>query len=165
MMFVLACEGKSEVFLAKSLMAFGHLSLPGEIFLDGPIVMRQFGKYLPILSLVPINEDIRVLRIGDTQRDIFSTKGLELREGHISIETYCTKPEVEILVIIREGLYKQYAKVSREMTPKQFIKSMFHDFSPEEYFEKNDMYDSIMEHKRIRNHEKGELFLADLLHK
>jgi hypothetical protein len=163
MIIVLACEGPSEVFLIHSLIQHEHLSFPGDLFLDGPIVMRQISKYIPILRTIPMEEDIEIWRIGDTQKDKFSLKGLELRENHIRILTYCTKPEIESLVIINEGLWDEYLKQGSRIRPKAFIKQHLKDFSIKDYFETHDMYDETLKYKKLKRHRKGELFLADLL--
>ena len=160
---ILACEGISEVFLLKSLLKRGHLSCEGEIFLDEPIVARQLKKVLPLINALPLDEEINVFRIGDTQKDELSLKGLELRKKSIHLFAYCTKPELEILIIINEGLYHEYSKLAREVRPKEFVKQHFKGLSLEEYFETHDMYQAILEYKSLKKHRKGELYLADLL--
>ena len=119
MIKILACEGQSEVALIQSLFDFGHFPPLSGFFLGQPLHVRQITKYIPLINSSPISTDIEILRIGDTQKDPLSMKGLELREEHITVTKYCTRPEIEILVIINEGLYQDYQKRRRiQKTPR-----------------------------------------------
>ena len=160
---LLACEGPSEALLIHSLVKHGHFPLLSRFVLGKPLVARQLTRYLPVINTIPINEDIYVYRIGDTQKDALSLSGLELREAHIHEQRYCTRPEIEILVIINEGLLDEYQKRKSKQSPKNFAKERIKGFRIEEYFEEHDMYDAILEYRRIWKRRKGDLFLADLL--
>ena len=159
---ILACEGPSEVCLIKSLICFGHTLAVDNIFLDEPIVARQIHKYLPLINAMDVSEDINILRIGDTQNEEFSRKELETRDDHIRVLKYCTKPELEILVIINEGLFDRFCKCSSKIRPKQFVKRNVKDFNIDNYFLKNDMFEALNKYKMLKKHKKDELFLIDL---
>ena len=88
---------------------------------------------------------------------------------------YCTLPELEMLLIISEGLVKEYEKVKSSVRPKKFAKEHIrcnqkkYDNSSRFY---RDYYGSdcgrlvraIREYKRTRgSHRKDELYLADIL--
>lgn len=77
----------------------------------------------------------------------------------------CTKPEIEVLVIINEGIYPEYIKNSKKYRPKSFVNSKLKDFDIESYFYSNDLSNAIREYKRLKKHNKDELYLADLLTK
>lgn len=162
---LLACEGPSEVILIHSLVKYGHFPSLSRFVMGMPLVVRQLTRYIPVINTIPIEEEIYLYRIGDTQKDELSLSGLELRESHIHEERYCTRPEIEILVIINEGLLDQYQKRKSKQSPKSFVKERFKGFHIEEYFEEHDMFDAILEYRRIWKKRKGDLFLADLLDK
>lgn len=92
------------------------------------------------------------------------------------IYKYCTKPEFEMLLIINEGLEKEYEKVKNKMSPKSFAKEYIkmngkkYDQSAEfiemYYGGKNviSLVNNIKKYKKNKKqHEKDELYLADIL--
>ena len=163
MKILLACEGKSEVYLLNGLIERGHLSFDCPLLLYDPIHLRQLTKIAQIINSLPINEEIIVYRIGDTLKDALSLSNLEMRSKYIKSYKYCTKPEVEILVIINEGLYDKYIKVSKTTKPKTFINKYMPSFDPSKYFHEHDMVYALREYKRIKKHKGNELYLIDLL--
>lgn len=163
MKIVLACEGKTEVCLIKDLIERGILSFNSEIIYEEPLVLRQLDKIKPLIVTLPLDEDILVFRIGDTLTDEMSLKGLEIRMEHIRIYKICTKPEIEILVIIQEGFWTEYNNSEFCGDPKQFLKSKKFSFDPNTYFLQNGMIDSIVKYKKYKKHKKEEYYLADLI--
>lgn len=92
------------------------------------------------------------------------------------IYKYCTKPELEMLLISNEGLEKEYEKVKSNMSPKDFAKKnisynrkKYNQSSKflEEYFggaNVINLIESIKKYKLYKKHnKKDELYLADLL--
>ena len=165
MKILLACEGQSEVYLLNGLISRGYLSFDCPLLLDEPIHLRQLSEIAPIINSLPIDEDIIVYRIGDTLKDALSLAKFKMRAGHIVSYKYCTKTEVEILVIINEGLYFEFEKVSNNIRPKSFVHKHFPSFNPSIYFSEHDMSDALIEYKRMKKHNKDELYLADLIKK
>lgn len=165
MKILLACEGQSEVYLLKSLIERGYLSFDCPLLLDEPIRLRQLTEISPIINSLPIEEDIIVYRIGDTLTDTLSLSKFKMRSKHIKSFKVCTKTEIEILVIINEGLYPEYIKKAKSTKPKSFVNEVFRDFNPEIYFAKHDMLNALREYKRIKKHNKDEIYLIDLIEK
>jgi len=62
-----------------------------------------------------------IYRIGDKQSEKLIIPN-EYKEKIISIHKYCTKPELEMFLIISEGLSKKYEKLKSKITPKAFAK-------------------------------------------
>ena len=165
-MIVLACEGKSEVYLITQLLQRGCLVFGVNDILDHrPIHARQPRSFQPLVATLPIEEDIVIYRIGDTQRDEMDPSSLgTTREEHTQIVKVCTKPEIEILIIIDQGLYKEYIKSHGKMTPKEYVKAHVKDyFGFNDYIDRHDMVPAIKEYKRIKQNTKDEKYLADLL--
>lgn len=160
-----ACEGPSEVYLLKSLIDRGYLSFDCPLLLEEPIKLRQLDEIAPIINSLPVNEEIIVYRIGDTLKEELSLKKFKLRKQFIETYRICTKTEIEILVILHEGLYDDYIKSHRDIKPKSYLQSVMRDYDPKTYFEKHDVFEDIREYKRIKKHQKDELYLFDLLNK
>ena len=89
-----------------------------------------------------------------------------------NIYKYCTKPELEIMLIIHENMVKEFNKSNR--TPKSFAKDKIklngrkydqsNEFLESYYSNIDDLINDIIEYKRIKkDHNKDELYLADLL--
>lgn len=165
MKILLACEGQSEVYLLKDLIRRGYLTFEHPLILDEPIKLRQLIEIGPIINSLPIEEEIIIYRIGDTLKEEFSLTKFKLRSERIKIYKVCTKTELEILIIINEGLYSEFVKCTKNTKPKSFIKKKIPNLDIESYFANHDMYDSLKEYKRIKKHNKNELYLFDLLTK
>ncbi len=166
-MKVAACEGKSELRLILQLLERGIFFAKAEELIDDrPIHMRQLKEIATLINTLDIDETIDVYRIGDTQKDNYDLSGFEARKSKITIYKVCTKPEIEILVIISEGLYKDFCKKHREhnISPKEYLKIYVKGYSSvEKYIESHDIVPAIKEYKRIKKHKDDELYLADLI--
>lgn len=160
MKILLACEGNSEVYLLKSLIQNGYLLFNYPLILDEPIKVRQLDDIASVINSLDINEEIIVCRIGDTLKEEMSLAKFKLRANHIKIYKFCTKPEIEILVIINEQLISEYKKSKKR--PKTFVNEKIKRFDPELYFLHHDMINAIKEYKRLKKHKNDEMYLIDL---
>lgn len=91
------------------------------------------------------------------------------------IKKYCTKPELEMLLIISENMDSKFEKVKSKISPKTFSKEnvvynrMQYDnstaFYRDYYGERIDLLvESIKRYKQLKGkHQKDERYLADLL--
>ena len=164
-MIILACEGPSEVVLINKLLDDNALIFDRKDILDRrPIHFRQPKIIAPLINTLPIDEPLIFYRIGDTQKDKYDYSCLSFRSDRITEYKVCTKPEIEILVIIKENLYEKYLKTKSKVQPKQFLKNEFNGLgSFSDYILKNDMIDAIKKYKNLKRHKKDEMFLAELL--
>ena len=120
---------------------------------------------------------VKIYRVGDKQNDKLSIpkdlKGIVLSK---EIYKYCIKPELEMLLILNEGLEKEYEKVKSFQSPKSFAKKNIRyngkkydqssEFLKEYYGDSNvkNLIDNIKKYKSYkRQHDKSELYLADIL--
>ncbi len=115
-----------------------------------------------------------MIRIGDKFNDKLRIPP-EYRQRIVEVRKYCTKPELEMLLIISEGLEAEYEKVKSSTTPKAFVKQkimyqrkkynnstqFYHDY----YGGRVDLLvESITKYRQLKGkHQKGELYLAELL--
>lgn len=174
---LIMCEGPNElevvrILLENDALIFGEDELLGLT----PYHARQIGTNTQVqiaLRIYPGN-DILVMRIGDKQSDKLAIPA-EFKEKMTGVEKYCTKPELEMLLIIAEGLVSEFEKTKSTVSPKEFAKANIR-CGRRKYDNKSSFYreyfgndvcrltSSIHEYKRIRgSHKKDELYLADLL--
>ena len=125
------------------------------------------------LNMYPGN-DVCVIRIGDKQSDRLRIPE-EYKGKIVEVKKYCTKPELEMLLIINEDMVSDFVKAKATISPKVFAKQHIccgrkrYDDSTQfyrDYYSKDvdKLIYAICEYKRSRGaHQKDELYLADLL--
>ena len=118
------CEGSNELEVVRILLANNRLIF-GEDDLLGltPYHARQIENNAQVrteLNMYPGN-DVCVIRIGDKQSDKLRIPE-EYKGKIVAVNKYCTKPELEMLLIINEGLVSEYEKGKSETSPKVFAK-------------------------------------------
>lgn len=176
MKILIMCEGPNELEIVKILLENECFKFTEDDLLNlTPFHARQIKSSAAVktaLNIYPDN-DIVVYRIGDTQSDKL-TIPKEFSDKIIGVEKYCTKPELEMLLILAEGLNADYEKVKSKVTPKTFAKSKI-KYGGKNYNNSTKFYrdyfgcnsdllvEAIKEYKRVKLHSKDELFLADLL--
>ena len=120
---------------------------------------------------------VKIYRVGDKQKDkLIIPQDLKSIVSNSEIYKYCTKPELEMLLILNEGLEKEYEKVKSSQSPKVFAKKnikyngKMYDQSSEfllEYYgsyNAKSLISNIKKYKKYkRQHDKDELYLADIL--
>ena len=174
---LIMCEGPNElqimrILLENNCLIFGEDELLGLT----PYHARQIKGSAQVrteLNMYPGN-DVLVMRIGDKLGDKLTIPG-EYAEKITEAKKYCTKPELEILLIISEGLLPEFEKVKSSMAPKDFAKQYVKHGGQrynnstkcfEDYYggKPEKLVSAIREYKRTHGaHKKDELYLADLL--
>lgn len=116
--------------------------------------------------------EVKVLRVGDKQSDALRIPA-EYKSKIIRVEKYCTKPELEMLLILAESMESKFAKA--KMKAKDFAKENIsfgkykYDNSTafyREYF--GDSPELLVKcikkyHKHNGSHNKDEHYLMELL--
>ena len=174
---LIMCEGPNELGIMRILLENDKLIF-GEDDLIGlaPYHARQIGNNGQVktqLNMYPGN-DVLVMRVGDILNETLKIPD-EYKDKIIRVEKYCTKPELEMLLIISEELTDEFEKNKSSITPKEFAKHRIRcgkkkynnstQFYMDYYGSNPDaLVHAIKEYKRIKGtHKKGELYLADLL--
>ncbi len=173
---LIMCEGSNELEIMRILLNNDKLIF-GEDELIGltPYHARQLSnsQVRTELNMYPRN-DVLVMRIGDVQNDTFKIPN-DYKKKIVEVRKYCTKPELEMLLIISEGLVSEFDKIKSKMSPKEFAKKHIkcgrrkYDNSTQfyrDYYGTNPdkLVKAIKEYKRIKGvHKKAEQYLADLL--
>lgn len=174
---LIMCEGPNEkkimdILISNNCLYFTEDDLLGLTTFHARQISSS-GQVRAELNQYPGKVD--VFRIGDTQSDEL-TIPKDYKEKIGEVKKFCTKPELEILLIIAEGLYSEYDKVKSTVKAKTFAKNniklgkiKYNNSTQfyEEYFGTNIecLVRVINEyyHLKAKTHEKDELCLKDLL--
>lgn len=176
MKYLIMCEGPNELEIIKILLRHECLKLTEDDLLGlVPYHARQIrSSGMVQTALNMYSGEVMVLRIGDKLNEKLQIPE-EYREKIIGVEKYCTKPELEMLLIISEGLVKEFEKVKSKEKAKTFAKKHIkcgrrpykNDTSfYTEYYDQNPelLVQSIREYRNIKgSHAKDEHYLAELL--
>ena len=170
--YLIMCEGPNEkriieLLLENNKLLFTKNDLVGLV----PYHARTLTSPVIKLALNMYHGDFVVLRVGDVQNDVLKIPK-EYKKRIVSIEKYCTKPELEVLLLLCEGMYAKY--LGCHMNPKSIAKDCIsynhrrYDNSTlfwNEYFVNRieNLVWCLHEYKRIKKHNKDELYIADLL--
>ena len=171
------CEGPNEkkimdILLENDCLVFNEDDLLGWNVYHA----RQISKSAQVRTELNIYAgEVEVLRVGDKQTDKLVIPK-DYKNKIVKVDKYCTKPELEILLIISEGLLKEYDKVKSKVSPKDFAKKNIkcgkkaYDNSTKffaDYYGNNVklLVDSIKKYQKLRGktHNKDDLCLAMLL--
>ncbi len=177
MKYLLMCEGNNEETVMNLLLDYKKLEFSRDDLIGlEPYPIRNLESSVIKSELKHYNKPVIIYRIGDKQNDELKIPS-DLK--HIVFEEnifkYCTKPELEILMIINENLFSEFGKSN--LDAKEFAKDKIkyngrrYDQSSQyikDYYEGKGidcLVGNLIEYKRIKKHKKGELYLADLLKK
>lgn len=174
---LIMCEGPNEkkivdMLLEHNLLTFSEENLLGLTVYHARQITKS-GQVRIELNMYPSLVD--VYRIGDKQNDKLVIPK-DYKDKIASVTKYCTKPELEMLLIIAAGLEKEYEKEKSTVSPKEFAKEHIkigkkkYDNSTQfygDYFEGNIqlLVDSIRKYQKLKgkSHDKDEHCLAELL--
>jgi hypothetical protein len=175
-------EGNNERALIDVLTENEYFKIPITDMIDEqPHVLRKFNKNSELgskaesyIRMLEPTEKVTIIRIGDTQKDILKIPD-DIVHKISKIEKVCAKPELEILLIIGEGLYQKFSQQS-DLQPKQFakihIKYLKECYDGKyawlyKYFSDKDVISILKKYKRYKKktHINEELFLIDYIKK
>ena len=173
---LIMCECPNEKEIIKILLKNDLLKFTEDDLLGlTPYHARQIktsGQVKTELNIYP--GQVRILRIGDKQSDKLIIPS-EYKGKILSVDKYCTKPELEMLFILAENLEHDFEKLKSSMKAKIFAKEHIsigkrnYDNSTSfytEYFGSNPklLVDCIKKyHKHNGSHSKEEHYLDELL--
>lgn len=178
-MNLVLCEGPNERAVIEILLDANKLIFTRDDILGlRPLHARQIAGSAIVkneLNLFPGR--VEVLRIGDTLTDRFQIPAEY--EGKIgTVRKYCTKPEIEMLLILAEELQDEFGKVKagkKKQSAKAFSKE--HIFCGRKRYDNSTQFyvdyfgsrpevlvQAIIRYKQTQGaHRKDEGYLADLL--
>lgn len=175
MKILIMCEGPNELKIINLLLENGKLKFTRDDLLDmRPFHARQLTSPQLKPALDAYHGKIEIYRIGDKMTESLKIPK-ELIQQIQGQKKFCTKPELEMLLIIAENRVAQFEKVKSKQKPKSFCKANVsfnrkkYDNSTaffEEYFQNNIdlLIHAITEYHRTHgNHKADEGYLFDLL--
>ena len=168
-------EGPNELGLMNLLLDEEKLVFTRDDLLDlRPFHARQLTSPHLLPSLTHYHGDLSVYRIGDALNDKLKIPA-ELLSRIEEERKFCTKPELEILLVIAENRAKDFEKEKSKKSPKEFCKEHLR-FQGKRYDNSTEFFlnyfsgrieflvHTIKEYKRThKKHKRDEEFLADLL--
>lgn len=176
MKYLIMCEGPNELEIIRMLLEYDKLVFTEDDLLNlVPYHARQIGNNAAVKTALNLYYgDVGIIRIGDKLND--EVKIPREYKGKIKeIKKYCTKPELEMLLIISENMDSEFEKVKSKISPKTFSKenvvynrtrydnstAFYRDY----YGDRIDLLvNTIKRYKQLKGkHQKDELYLADLL--
>ena len=176
MKYLIMCEGPNELEIIRILLEHNLLKFTEDELLGlTPYHARQISKSAQVrteLNLYP--GEVKVLRVGDKQSDALKIPA-EYKSKIVGVEKYCTKPELEMLLILAESMEAKYDKVKSDMKPKDFAKENIscgkHKYDNSTVFYREYFGDSPellvkcikKYHKHNGSHGKDEHYLMELL--
>ncbi|MGI6501358.1 MAG: GNAT family acetyltransferase [Anaerostipes sp.] len=176
MKLLIMCEGPNELEIVRILLRNDLLVFSEDDLLNlVPYHARQIKKSTAVQAALNIYPgEVKILRIGDGLNEKLVVPK-EYEDKVTCIEKYCTKPELEMLLIIAEKQFDDYEKVKSTIKPKTFAKNNI-KYGRKKYNNSTSFYMdyfgsepealvmAIRDYKRLKgSHKKDELYLADLL--
>lgn len=178
MRILLMCEGLNEEVLLNILLDANVLRFTRDDLIGRRVYpVRQLSNPTIKTELKHYGQPVKVYRVGDKQNDkLIIPKDINNIVFNNEIYKFCTKPELEILLILNEGLLKEFEKVKSIESPKSFAKKNIKyngkKYDQSSLFLKNyyggknviNLVKNIKQYKKYKKHNvKDELYLADLL--
>lgn len=175
MKYLIMCEGPNELEIIRILLRHNYLKFTSDDLLGlVPYHARQIEKSPAVkMALNSYPGTVQVLRIGDSLNEKLKIPK-DYKDKISSVEKYCTKPELEMLLIIAENLVKEFEKTKSKVKPKDFCKQhvkhgkIHYNNSTtfySDYFGENPnlLIACLKEYQRIKKHKNDESYVAELL--
>lgn len=163
------CEGAAESAIIDILLDNNLLMFQREDMLDEKVIRCRDGKTFEIRYLRKgFDDKISVIRILDSHNENFNLgKAYQYKVDVINV---VTAPEIEMLIILNEGMYRQFKKSGKkpsdyckEDMKMPYVKS--YDFVKEYFRNPMVLVNAIEKYKQVSKTKKGEYTLSDLIHK
>lgn len=176
MKYLMMCEGPNELEIIRMLLEHDRLIYTCDDLLNlVPYHARQISSSAAVKTALNLySGPVTIMRIGDKQNEKLKIPP-RYKDQIVDIRKFCTKPELEMLLIISEGLVNEFEKVKSSVSPKTFSKDHIicnrkrYDNSTAFYrnYYGDDveaLVDAIKRYKQLKGkHGRDEEYLADLL--
>lgn len=161
------CEGTAEQVIMNLLLENNRLIFTYDDLLEGEVLRSRSGeKFEKQYLRKGFTEKITVVRILDSHTENFKLS--KAYANKIKVVNIVTAPEIEMLVIFKEGKYDEFKKSKKK--PSEFctadlrFKGVKSATFIRKYFSNVDsLVAAIREYKRVSDIQRGEYTLADLL--
>lgn len=124
-LIICSCEGVAEKVIVDLLLDNNKLCFDRYALIDGACTNIRSAKDIAANFLTrAYSQDIAVLRIIDKENDSFKIPAVYLRNRNVSVFSVVTKPEIEMLHIIAEGLaddFQRTERLNKNLRPSEFF--------------------------------------------
>lgn len=163
---IIVCEGRAEEVIVRKLMDADALVYPTANIVDVTRTRRAADIQDGFLNY-DYDWPVCIARVLDSRKEKFRLGNLY--RDRYQVKSYITHPEIEVLVILREGQWTGWQKVRRQLKPSDYCKQRLGlreiktDGFLKEYWDVDSIKRAASEYKRRAVIPKGELCLADLI--
>lgn len=157
------CEGTAEKVVLNKLLDAGVLNIPQERIID--ITRVRSAKKIELNYFnVDYELPVKIVRLLDSLNEKF--KSSKLYEGRYSVIDIHTRPEIEMLLILKEGEYEAWKKSNKKPSDYCTENLKMGDIKStpflEEYWDVRSIMQVAQLYKEIHAFARGELCLRDL---
>lgn len=119
------CEGAFERSVMEVLLDADCLSFGWDDLLEGDLIeLRSSRRFSQRYLNREYDHSIRIIRILDSRSERFEIA--EIYQAKLSrIESFYTRPEIEVLVILIEDCYDDYVRNHHHLKPSDYCKMKF----------------------------------------
>lgn len=163
---LVSCEGAMEQIAINKLLEAGALVFSADQVIDitrkrkASEIQEEYLRY-------EYDWPVCIVRVLDSLRERFKLGSLY--SSRFPVVSVYTRPEIEMLAIIRNGCFADYAKVKSSVKPSQYCKDVLglrriksSEFL-DRYWDAESLGEAAKEYRRLAHLERGELCLADIL--
>lgn len=176
MKYLIMCEGPNELEVIRILLENDKLIYTSNDLLTLiPFHARQIASSSAVKTALNLyHGPVTVLGVGDTQNEKLKIP-VQYKDQIAEVKKFCTKPELEMLLIISEDLVSEYEKQKSSVTPKSFCKKYI-SYNRKRYDNSTAFYrdyygnrvnllvDAIKKYKQLKGkHGRDEGYLCELL--
>ena len=120
--FACICEGGAERVIIDKLLDDNRLIFSRKDLLDRELLRcRSASDFERTYLSKGFSKKITLYRINDSRCERFKLKAAY--KDKVDVENIITSPEIEMLIIIAEGKYRDYIKYKSTMKPSEYCKS------------------------------------------
>jgi len=168
------CEGSAESVIFELLLAEGKLIIPKDSLIEDPQTGRLYTRCRKdrdieerFLSVTYGSSCVNIVRIIDSPNERFHLS--PLYQSKARVFTLTTRPEIEILAIIKEGAYRAWTHVNN-MKPSEFCKEKLglrkikqYAFLRQYWNDADELCRVIEQYRRNHHFQNHERCLAEIL--
>lgn len=179
--FVLfSCEGAAEGVVIQVLCESNALVIPNERIVPDPLMFTPYTRLRKAKDIARRffstsyegfgASGLLIARIVDSRSGKFSLPSRSIRD--VAVESFFTRPEIEMLVIHAEGAYEEWLRASRrnkQLRPSEFCKGTLglsrvkESAFLKDYWDGDRLVSAIRAYDAKRSHKDNERSLGDLL--
>ena len=169
-MIACICEGGAEKTIIEILLNADRLNFTRDDLLEGELINERSSKKFEKKYLSKsFSEEIDVYLILDSHSEKFKLS--KQYRDKVNVYKFITSPEIEMLVIIKEGRYDDFNKKKSKTKPSTYCKEVLkfknvktRDFVKEYFSDVDELVKCIQTYKsKSKDFKKGEKYLADLI--